>query len=225
MFDLNLIKDVKVSWMEGYSNSPRLQLEFHGAPWYEADWYKQMHSEHRYQRHDFVTGEKCRIKQLNSFEHAPNLDTFTWVEVDDIQTLWWSEHPLGFVSFYAHSGGEQNEGGFGGSNFNITLTDGTTKLLRGPWSSRPGYGNARKIGSEPWLECGSFTVKLSLYLAIVERFLPDLYLFEYNWKPGQEWGLYVSAFADKCAKPSGQEFAKVSDKTDNYWAARPWKRS
>lgn len=52
----------------------------------------------------------------------------------------------GHVSFFAHSGSDRNEGGFGGSEYEITMLDGTKKVLRGPWSSRAGAMNMKGFG-------------------------------------------------------------------------------
>lgn len=63
-------------------------------------------------------------------------------------SLWFAEHN-GCVRFYSWRG-PRNEGGYGGSRFKITLTDGSTKELLGPWSSNAGTMNA--AGFEPSVE-------------------------------------------------------------------------
>jgi hypothetical protein len=51
----------------------------------------------------------------------------------DYSTLYWAEHN-GYVRFFAHN--PHNEHGFGGSKFELKLTDGSTRIIKGPWSSR-----------------------------------------------------------------------------------------
>ncbi len=45
----------------------------------------------------------------------------------------------GYVSFFCYTGPSD---GFGGSVFELTMTDGTKEDLQGPWSSRAGAVNA-----------------------------------------------------------------------------------
>lgn len=47
----------------------------------------------------------------------------------------------GAVSFFSHSGKDENLGGYGGDEFKIRMIDGTEKILKGPWSSRSGVMN------------------------------------------------------------------------------------
>ncbi|WP_312909965.1 hypothetical protein [Natronosalvus caseinilyticus] len=51
----------------------------------------------------------------------------------------------GFVSYYAWSG-DGNDGGFAGRCYTITMRDGETVTLKGPWSSRAGCVNQRSFG-------------------------------------------------------------------------------
>lgn len=44
----------------------------------------------------------------------------------------------GIVRYFAHSGHDRNEGGFGGAPFTIRV-DGKEKILKGPWSGRASY--------------------------------------------------------------------------------------
>lgn len=46
----------------------------------------------------------------------------------------------GLVRYYAHSGADKNEGGFGGANITINY-QGKPKVLKGPWSGRASYLN------------------------------------------------------------------------------------
>ena len=44
-----------------------------------------------------------------------------------------------FVRFFSHN--KLNENGYGGFSFTLTMTDGSTRVVRGPWSSRAGVIN------------------------------------------------------------------------------------
>jgi len=56
----------------------------------------------------------------------------------------------GYVSFFAHNGGDENQKGYGGRVFSIVMKDGTRKDLKGPWSGRSGVTN--KLGFTPCVE-------------------------------------------------------------------------
>ena len=58
----------------------------------------------------------------------------------DTQRDLWFAHKDGYVKFFAWSGPE-NEGGYYGAEFLITLVDGSNVVLKGPWSSRTGIMN------------------------------------------------------------------------------------
>ena len=49
--------------------------------------------------------------------------------------LWYHVQKNGLVRYFAHSGLDRNEGGFGGANITIRH-NGEPKVLKGPWSSR-----------------------------------------------------------------------------------------
>lgn len=57
-----------------------------------------------------------------------------------------------FGRFFAWVG-PHNEGGFGGSTFEITMLDGTTQKLLGPWSSRAGAINSVFPDHDPLVDC------------------------------------------------------------------------
>lgn len=91
----------------------------------------------------------------------------------------------GYVSFFAHSGNPEQQEGYCGDHFRLTMKDGTDKVLKGPWSSRSGVMNA--AGFTPSREVVLFTDDLSylrnytgfaahiteeLYLAAVKEFCP-----------------------------------------------------
>lgn len=52
------------------------------------------------------------------------------------------------VRFYAHFGKtpEENQGGFGGARFELTMIDGTKITLVGPWTSRAGAVHSQGFG-------------------------------------------------------------------------------
>lgn len=41
------------------------------------------------------------------------------------------------ISAFCHDGSENCNGGFGGDSFELTMVDGSHKVLSGPWSGRP----------------------------------------------------------------------------------------
>jgi hypothetical protein len=53
--------------------------------------------------------------------------------------LYWAHHPDGAVSFHCHNRSNQN--GYGGAIFELNMLDGSSKKIRGPWSSRSGVMN------------------------------------------------------------------------------------
>lgn len=56
----------------------------------------------------------------------------------DSTTLYISDNtPL--ITFFAHN--KKDENGYGGRVFDITMEDGETRKIKGPWSSRPGVFN------------------------------------------------------------------------------------
>jgi hypothetical protein len=89
----------------------------------------------------------------------------------------------GYVSFFYHSGEPEQQEGYGGRSFALTMKDGSTVVLKGPWSSRSACANA--VGFTPSVEVSIFTSSESwlrgftafaghiteeLYLSTVERF-------------------------------------------------------
>ena len=56
----------------------------------------------------------------------------------------------GYVSFFAHNGDSENHKGYSGREFSIVMEDGTSKILRGPWSGRSGVTN--QLGFVPCVE-------------------------------------------------------------------------
>lgn len=58
--------------------------------------------------------------------------------------IYFAEHD-GYCRFFSHHG-SGNNGGFGGNKYDITMIDGTSKTLHGPWSSNAGEVNERGFG-------------------------------------------------------------------------------
>lgn len=74
------------------------------------------------------------------FDRKPVEDfKFYEAKLNSESTLYWGVNSQGFVEFYAHS--PFREHGFGGRSFVLNMADGTTKTIKGPWSSRPGIMN------------------------------------------------------------------------------------
>jgi hypothetical protein len=58
----------------------------------------------------------------------------------------------GIVVHYYHWAGPGNTGGFGGSEYGLTMKDGSTVTLKGPWSSRSSCVNAEFFDRDPCTE-------------------------------------------------------------------------
>ena len=48
----------------------------------------------------------------------------------------------GYVSFMYHSGNPEQQQGYGGRHFKLTMKDGSEVVLKGPWSSRASVANS-----------------------------------------------------------------------------------
>lgn len=57
----------------------------------------------------------------------------------------------GYVNFFVHC--PQQETGYGGRTFHVTLEDGSKRSIKGPWSSRSGCFNKQKMIPQ-CVECG-----------------------------------------------------------------------
>lgn len=90
------------------------------------------------------------------------------------------------VRFYAyHLPGN----GFGGSRINVKMSDGTTRELIGPWSSRAGCIHAEYPDREPVVECTNVKwnmvthVKLSRLKELGIEFEPEFAFGELYYRP------------------------------------------
>jgi hypothetical protein len=128
----------------------------------------------------------------------PALEEF---EFENKESLWFAEKD-GAVSFFHHSGRDEDEGGYYGSLFKIKMKDGSFKVLRGPWSSRSSVMN--RAGFTHSMEAiifedeesfkrgytgfaGHITIKLAK--KIFKKFLPQFYLVKVvdkdKWNKGE----------------------------------------
>lgn len=93
----------------------------------------------------------CQVDWREDVANPPKLE----VLVDEIPTRnelrfehedrIWCGIKDGFVSYYAWSG-DGNDGGYSGRCYTITMRDGETVTLKGPWSSRAGCVNQSSFG-------------------------------------------------------------------------------
>ena len=74
-------------------------------------------------------------------DSMPDNDEFIFEakELTPERTLYFAEHESGLVRFYCHD--TRNESGYGGSSVTLNMKDGSTKTIKGPWSSRSGAMN------------------------------------------------------------------------------------
>lgn len=56
----------------------------------------------------------------------------------------WVAETDGFISYFAHDGSANNNGGYGGAVRTVTMSDGSIREFIGPWSSRIGVVNHYK---------------------------------------------------------------------------------
>lgn len=111
---LREVNGIDVNWYRGYGNSPTIELildQTNDFPYFRG-----------------ILGEDgVRYDMYEEFGRLP----------PNSRKIYYSSHPTGFVKYFCHSGNpDVNEGGFGGAPYGVQLPDGTSKVLRGPWSSR-----------------------------------------------------------------------------------------
>lgn len=115
----------------------------------------------------------------------------------------------GYCRFFSHHG-VNNNGGFGGARFDITMIDGTPKTLHGPWSSNAGEMNERGFGpcTEAYLTVdpvafarghtfGAGAVTLAKLREAADHIEVGT---GYTWRPG-------APYAAQVAFPAGSRFA------------------
>lgn len=136
---------------------------------------------------DYVTG--MRIDWMDKYANCPEIEillscTYESLKVSEglwskhpVWGLWITEHADGWASKFAHTGSDGNEGGFGGASYTIKLKDGSTKVLRGPWSS--GCYAANQLGYGPYTSVniqhiGGILLKTDIVVAIGRKYLPEI---------------------------------------------------
>jgi len=85
----------------------------------------------------------------SSYTSKKSRPTKTWSSISTEEGFWYGEDSeTGYVEFFAWDGGQQD--GYGGRHYEIELEDGTSQVLKGPWSSRAGVAN--KLGYGPCMK-------------------------------------------------------------------------
>jgi len=91
-----------------------------------VDWMEDVGNDPRLQ----VVVDEIPSRDELRFEHEDRI----WCGIKD-----------GYAEYFACSG-EGNDGGYSGDCYEITMRDGETVTLKGPWSSRAGCVNQRSFG-------------------------------------------------------------------------------
>ena len=97
--------------------------------------------------------------------------------------LYWGKNDVGVVRFFAYNGPST---GFSGSAFTLEMLDGTTEVLKGPWSSRSGVMN--NAGFEPCVEVniqGQYNMSSNMTIRAVNQMLKCI---GYEMAPYDQWG-------------------------------------
>lgn len=90
-------------------------------------------------REDF--GNPARL--INYVNKVPNHTDVTFTGNTETG-LWYGENEDGYASWFAWDGGQQD--GYGGRHYELEMEDGSTQVLKGPWSSRAGVMNKAGFG-------------------------------------------------------------------------------
>ena len=108
---LRCIAGVDVEWRESYNNSPDIIIQLHeGVEWRDI---------------------------FAKVGEAPGYLLYREIPSGSRSHYYYATHPCGLAQYFNHSGDPLiNEGGFGGAAFGVQLPDGSSKVLKGPWSSR-----------------------------------------------------------------------------------------
>lgn len=92
---------------------------------------------------------KARVRWMEGYANDPTLEILVdkMPELSDLRyqkkgTLYYAELD-GYVNFFHYSGPGQ---GYGGRGFELKMADGSTEVLKGPFSSRSGVMNAAGFG-------------------------------------------------------------------------------
>lgn len=76
--------------------------------------------------------------------------TYAFKKMDDSGCFIGTTFDGAIVSCFIHSGSDENEGGFGGAEFNLIMDNGSIRVVRGPWSGRPSVH--RQFGAPEYLQ-------------------------------------------------------------------------
>lgn len=130
--------------------------------------------------------------------------------------IWYHIQDNGLVHYYAHSGKDINEGGYGGANITI-MHNGEPKILKGPWSSRASC--VSMVAGEPIADIRLITnARWPHYMGIlvselVKRWDQEAYLL--RGKPreeGAEPGAVTVSLANNCIlKPDNSRYDPATD--------------
>lgn len=122
--------------------------------------------------------------------------------------MFWHIQENGLVRYFSHSGEDKNEGGFGGSVFDILDAEGNPKTIKGPWSGRASYLNMFMSDEYQVADINVNNGRNKIYCGILVSKLAELwdvdaYLLRAKRKE-KEQGSYTASMApDRILKPDG----------------------
>lgn len=185
---LREVKALEVDWCEGYGNTPDLRIELN-EPYF--DYFKSIRGD-----------DGINYRMYNEFPIGNG-------------NIYYSDHPMGFVSYMSHCGRPNvNEGGFGGSPYGVQLPNGTSKVLRGPWSSRATCVNIA-VQHHPDLVImdvrGAKALKEVAVKALLEHFEFPHYILRQRTEGIEQNAYCPSMEPDGIIKPSGMRCQDYKD--------------
>lgn len=147
------VTDGVVDWGASHSSRPRITLSFEGEALHRADADDGLRYEAR-----SLFGEPMSDDQV----HAVGGHGFRGTPC----TLYYALRD-GFVRYFVED--PSNPHGYGGSIFNVVLTDGTKRSIKGPWSG--GASGVNAAGFPPVIDVSSNHCARSLLVSALEPFL------------------------------------------------------
>lgn len=161
----------------------------------------------------FGFGNTPRIVLEEDLDLLPRED----LEFEHKDGLWWAIQPNGLVRYFAHSGRDVNEGGFGGSSFDI-MHKGQRKTLKGPWSSRAACVNMmlpadKQIADITLYNRNRHPISIGILASeLVNRWSDvDAFLIRALRNNPEQGPLTASTVYNGLKKPDGQDFGSSSD--------------